>query len=394
MHILCVCGARPNFVKIAAVIDALEGRPEFRTTLVHTGQHYDEGLSESLFRDLGLSRPDVDLTVGSGSHAAQTAEIMMRFEPVLEARRPDLVLVVGDVNSTLACSLVAAKLGYPVAHVEAGLRSFDRRMPEEINRILTDAIADLLFCSEPSGVDNLRREGVGDEHVFLVGNVMIDTLLRHVERAREADVMARLCLGEREYALVTLHRPSNVDDPESLRRLAGLLRRLARRLPVVVPLHPRTRNALGAEGLLSTLEADGAIHVLEPLGYVDFLCLMSHARLVLTDSGGIQEEATVLRVPCLTLRESTERPATVASGWNRLMGTDAARALAEVDEILADRFVGGAAPELWDGRAGERIADVLTSLGASGIRDLQARRFAAAAADPEGSAAAILPLLS
>jgi UDP-N-acetylglucosamine 2-epimerase (non-hydrolysing) len=378
MRIACVCGARPNFVKLAAVVEAMRPHRELRPFVVHTGQHYDERLSAAMFEDLALPRPDFHLEVGSGSHAMQTAEVMQRFEPVVLEERPDLVLVVGDVNSTVACSLVAAKLGIAVAHVEAGLRSFDRSMPEELNRVVTDALSDLLFVSEPSGMANLRREGVGEEHIFFVGNVMIDTLLRHVVRARSSDVLERLGLRPGEHAVVTLHRPGNVDAPGRLVAVVDLLESLAARLAVVFPMHPRARAQLAAAGLLARLEH--RLHLLEPQGYLDFLRLLSTARIVLTDSGGVQEEATVLRIPCLTLRENTERPATVVAGWNRIVGTDPDRVLAEVDTLLAGPVHGGAAPEKWDGRAGERIARVLLQLGPEGVRRLRKRPEVVAAA--------------
>ena len=372
MRILAVCGARPNFVKMAAIIDAIRARCELEPLLVHTGQHYDDRLSRAMFEDLGLPRPDVHLEVGSGSHAVQTAEVMRRFEPVVLAERPDLVIVVGDVNSTVACSLVAVKLGVAVAHVEAGLRSFDRSMPEEVNRVVTDAVSDLLFVSEPSGLTNLQREGVPEERIYFVGNVMIDTLLRHVERAQSSSVLDRIGVGRGEYAVVTLHRPANVDDPVQLGGFVRALESLGERLPVVFPVHPRTRDRLAELGLLQRLQRQ--VRLLEPQGYLDFLRLTSSARLVLTDSGGLQEEATVLRVPCLTLRNNTERPATVEAGWNRVVGTEPDRILAEVDAVLSGSFVGGPAPVKWDGKAGERIATILHELGTDGLRRLLERR--------------------
>jgi UDP-N-acetylglucosamine 2-epimerase (non-hydrolysing) len=361
MKVCCVCGARPNFMKVAAVVEAMAHHPRLRPVVLHTGQHYDHALSKVMFDDLGLPRPDVDLGVGAGTHAWQTAEIMKRFEPAVLELEPDLVLVVGDVNSTVACSLVATKLGIKVAHVEAGLRSFDRSMPEEINRLVTDALSDLLFVSESSGVDNLRREGVADEKVFFVGNVMIDTLLRHRERASASDVLERLGVAPRGYAVLTLHRPSNVDDEATLRGLVDLLSGLARDLPVVFPAHPRTVQRLKSFDLDREVARHGGLRVIEPLGYLDFVKLMGSARAILTDSGGIQEEATILRVPCLTLRENTERPATLAAGWNTLVGTDPARVGAAWRRAL-DGATGGEAPEGWDGRAGERIVEVLSRL--------------------------------
>jgi UDP-N-acetylglucosamine 2-epimerase (non-hydrolysing) len=355
--IVSVVGARPNFMKIAPLMAAFRAREAVRPVLVHTGQHYDERMSRLFFEDLGIPRPDANLEVGSGTHAAQTAEIIRRFEPVVEQYRPDVVVVVGDVNSTIACALVAAKLGVRVAHVEAGLRSFDRSMPEEINRLLTDAISDFLFVSEPSGMENLRREGVPAERVFFVGNVMIDTLLGNLEKAKASRVLEDLGVEPRGYATLTLHRPSNVDDPGTLGRLLGALKTIARELPIVFPVHPRTRKNLERFGL-AALEQQG-FRLTEPLGYLDFLKLNAEARLVLTDSGGIQEETTILKVPCLTLRENTERPVTVQVGCNQLVGSDPERILAAFRRVMLRRDFTCAAPEGWDGHAAERIADIL-----------------------------------
>jgi UDP-N-acetylglucosamine 2-epimerase (non-hydrolysing) len=353
--VVAVAGARPNFMKIAPLLRELRGNGRFRSFLVHTGQHYDEAMSEGFFRDLGIRRPDVNLEVGSGSHAAMTAQVLQRIEPVIAEQRPDVVAVVGDVNSTLAAALAAVKLGVPVAHVEAGLRSFDRSMPEEINRLMTDAISEWLFVTEPSGVENLRREGVDARRVHLVGNLMIDTLLAHVEAARALGVPRRLGLETQRYAVLTLHRPSNVDEPGRLARLFEVLEELHGELPVVFPMHPRTGAAI--ERLLGGRAP--RLRVLEPLGYLDFLGLMADARLVLTDSGGIQEETTVLGVPCLTLRDNTERPVTVSQGTNRLVGNDPSAIRTEVRKVLAAGPPAGRVPELWDGHAAGRIADVL-----------------------------------
>ena len=357
MKLLAVAGARPNFMKIAPLMWEIGRRAGIEARLVHTGQHYDERMSKLFFEQLKIPRPDADLGVGSGSHAVQTAEVMRRFEPIVEETQPDAVVVVGDVNSTIACALVAAKLGVPVAHVEAGLRSFDRTMPEEINRILTDAISDWLFVSEPSGVANLRREGVPEERIHFVGNVMIDTLLACRELAGRSPVLEELGLAPRSYAVLTLHRPANVDRPEVL---AGLLRavdRLSRELPIVFPVHPRTRKALEGRPAADS----GRLKLVEPLGYLDFMRLISEARLVLTDSGGIQEETTVLGVPCLTLRENTERPVTIEQGTNRLVGMDPERIIAAGLEALTAPPRPRPAPALWDGRAAPRIVDVLTA---------------------------------
>ena len=356
MLVLNVVGARPNFMKIAPVVEAMRetGLPQY---LVHTGQHYDEKMSRLFFEELGIPAPDLNLEVGSGSQAVQTAEILRRFEPVVLETRPDMVVVVGDVNSTMACTLVAVKLGIPVAHIEAGLRSFDRSMPEEINRLVTDSLSDLLFVSEPSGLENLRSEGVPDEKVYFVGNVMIDTLLRHRESANRSNVRARLGVDSgRRYALVTLHRPSNVDN---LPKLAGLLRaldELARELPVVFPIHPRTRKNAMEAGLEPEL---GRLVTTDPLGYLEFLNLMSNAQVVITDSGGVQEETTVLGVPCLTVRENTERPATITCGTNRVVGTDPDAMLRAAREALHGPRPVGRLPALWDGNAARRIVDVL-----------------------------------
>ena len=349
-----VVGARPNFIKMAALLQEAGRRPEFSARLIHTGQHYSPEMSATFFEELRLPLPDVNLDVCSGTQTAQTADIMRKIEPEFLEHRPDLLLVVGDVTSTMAATLVASKLGIPVAHVEAGLRSFDRRMPEEINRLVTDAISDYLFASEPSGAANLLAEGVAREKVFLVGNVMIDTLLCFRERASREPILERLGLEAGGYAVATLHRPSNVDDPEQLRGLVGVLECLAERLPVVFPVHPRTRGRLEAAGGLP-----GRLLLTPPLGYLEFLRLTSEARLVLTDSGGIQEETTILGVPCLTLRENTERPVTIEQGTNRLAGTDPAQILAAALEWLDAPPARRPPPELWDGRASARILDII-----------------------------------
>jgi UDP-N-acetylglucosamine 2-epimerase (non-hydrolysing) len=368
MHLLHVAGARPNFMKIAPVMATFRGHGDVRQYLVHTGQHYDETLSSIFFDELEIPRPDVDLGVGSGSHAEQTARVMLAFEGVCQELSPDLVLVVGDVNSTLACSLVAAKLGIKIAHVEAGLRSFDWSMPEEINRVLTDRMADLLFTTERSANENLIREGISPERIHFVGNVMIDTLLRHRERAPTRETLARFGLSERDYALVTLHRPSNVDTPGALAPALEGLARIAEQMPVLFPAHPRTQRRLASFGLQDRL---GGTRVIEPLGYLEFLALMSEAAVVLTDSGGIQEETTVLGVPCVTLRPNTERPVTVDEGTNRLvvkLETEAIVAAAlEASELRNGARPPLKTPELWDGKAAERIAGIVAeSLRAAG----------------------------
>ena len=374
MKIVSVVGARPNFMKIAPVADAIasynSGAAEdarIRHVLVHTGQHYDERMSKLFFEDLCIPRPDVDLEVGSGSHAEQTAEVMKRFEKVVLGERPDFVLVVGDVNSTIACALTAAKLGVGVIHVEAGLRSFDRSMPEEINRLLTDAISDVLFTTERSAMENLAREGVPGDKVFFVGNVMIDTLLKNVRKSEGSAIREDLGLGEGPYGVLTLHRPSNVDDPGVLTVIFDALMEISREIPIVFPIHPRTMTRLGEFGLdgrITPLEGGrrvdgGGIYATDPLGYLDFLCLMANAGVVLTDSGGIQEETTILHVPCITMRENTERPVTLTEGTNRLVGTDRDKIVGACRDALEGRFPRGEGPELWDGKASERIVRVL-----------------------------------
>jgi UDP-N-acetylglucosamine 2-epimerase (non-hydrolysing) len=360
MKFISAVGARPNFVKIASLAKALRQEPRIEHVLVHTGQHYDEAMSQQFFDELEIPRPDINLNVGSGSHGAQTAEILKRFEPVVEQVRPDLVIVVGDVNSTLACALAAKKLGVDVAHVEAGLRSFDRSMPEEINRVLTDAIADLHFITEESAQRNLQREGIPAEKIFFVGNVMIDTLLAYRTKAEEARARSWLGLdGDADrYALVTLHRPSNVDHPAVMEGLLEVLERLATRLAVLFPMHPRTRGAVEAAGL-GRYCTGRRLRVIEPLRYLDFLYLMSHAAVVITDSGGVQEETTVLGVPCLTVRDNTERPVTIEQGTNRLVGNDPRRILAAATAVLENGSRPRATPRFWDGRAAERILHIL-----------------------------------
>jgi UDP-N-acetylglucosamine 2-epimerase (non-hydrolysing) len=359
IRIINVVGARPNFMKIAPLMDAYRSFSEFEPLLVHTGQHYDEKMSDLFFRELGIPRPDVNLGVGSGSHAQQTAAIMTAFEQIVLQHKPGMVLVVGDVTSTVACGLVAVKLGVKLVHVEAGLRSGDRSMPEEINRIVTDAISDLLFCTEQSGVDHLHREGVAPEKVHLVGNVMIDTLLRNREKAEGSTILDDLQLKERQYALLTLHRPSNVDDAAVFSRLLDALDKVQRNLPVVFPIHPRTRNALKNCPNGARLVAMSNIRLIDPAGYLDFMKLMAHARIVLTDSGGIQEETTVLRVPCLTLRENTERPVTIDCGLNQLVGTDPTAIVTAFRAVMERRVPQAKIPPLWDGNAATRIVAVL-----------------------------------
>lgn len=358
-RVLLVAGARPNFMKIAPIARELgRDRDVFESILVHTGQHYDAAMSRVFFEQLALPRPAIDLGVGSGTHARQTAAIMTAFEPVVLEWQPDVVIVVGDVNSTLACALVASKLGVRIAHVEAGLRSFDREMPEEINRVLTDQISDLLFVTEASGVENLRREGIAEDRIFHIGNVMIDTLLAHRDAALALGTAERLGVEPGKYGVITLHRPSNVDDPVTLEELFGAIAEIARDVPLVFPVHPRTRAALSGSVSVSRLCEDGRLRLCDPMSYLEFLGLMAECAVVLTDSGGVQEETTVLGIPCLTLRTSTERPVTITHGTNRLAGVRRDR--------IVDAWRSGktntrpsTVPPLWDGHAAERIVSVL-----------------------------------
>ncbi|HED39465.1 MAG TPA: UDP-N-acetylglucosamine 2-epimerase (non-hydrolyzing) [Chromatiales bacterium] len=361
--ILCVVGARPNFMKIAPVISAIGQSALLSSYLVHTGQHYDAAMKHAFFDQLGIPEPDIDLGVGSGSHAVQTAEIMRLFEPVLEAEQPSVVLVVGDVNSTIACALVASKKSVPVVHVEAGLRSFDRAMPEEINRVLTDQISDLLFTTESDALPNLKKEGIDGARVYFVGNVMIDTLRREMEK--KVPVEETLALAKApstfspgNYGLLTLHRPSNVDKPQVLERLLRTLADIGKHLPLIFPMHPRTESKISEAGLGELLD-NSQILTLPPQGYLEMLGLMSESRLVLTDSGGIQEETTALGVPCITLRENTERPITVSQGTNTVVGTDPERIRTAFDDVMSNGGKVGRVPELWDGKAAERIVKVL-----------------------------------
>jgi len=363
VKVISVVGARPNFMKIAPIVAELErhrsrGLP-IENLLVHTGQHYDEELSAVFFNDLGLPQPDIYLGVGSGTHAEQTGKVMIEFERVCLQKRPDLVIVVGDVNSTLACALVAAKQCTLLAHVEAGLRSFDRTMPEEINRMLTDHLADFLFTHSEEANENLRREGIEESRIYFVGNVMIDTLLRHKARAEASQIRAKFGLVGREYGLLTLHRPSNVDYEITFRSILNAIAVLQNRIPVVFPIHPRTRKKIAEFGLQELLEQMVNLIVTDPLGYLDFLHLMSHAKLVLTDSGGIQEETTVLGVPCLTLRENTERMITVKKGTNVVVGTETDRIIEECFKILDGATRESCPPPLWDGKAAYRLVNVI-----------------------------------
>ena len=360
MHFIHVVGARPNFMKAAPVMAAFDQRPNWRQSLVHTGQHYDRNMSEVFFGELGLPKPDINLDVGSGSHAGQTAEVMKRFEAYVLEAKPDWVLVYGDVNSTVAVSLVCAKLHIPVAHVEAGLRSFDRRMPEEINRLVTDSIANLLLTPSIDGNEHLAHEGVAEEQVHLVGNVMIDTLVRLKPKAEERwpKLSINWGLADQGYSLITLHRPSNVDDPEYLPQLMAVLADLSTQLPALFPVHPRTRQRLAA----LNIAVPDTLRLIDPVGYLDFLALQAHARLVITDSGGVQEETTYLGVPCFTMRENTERPVTVDVGTNILLGRDLDGLRTGIQAVLTGHAKQGGIPKYWDGQAGERIAQVFENI--------------------------------
>ncbi|MFC1514725.1 non-hydrolyzing UDP-N-acetylglucosamine 2-epimerase [Candidatus Omnitrophota bacterium] len=355
--VILVCGARPNFMKVVPLWDQMKKRPgKFLPVILHTGQHYHVNMSDLFFKDLGLPKPDICLDVGSASHAVQTAKIMIRFEQILAKERPDLIIVVGDVNSTLACAVVASKLSVPIAHVESGLRSFDKTMPEEINRIVTDHLSDFLFTTCKDADDNLRNEGIAKKKVFFVGNVMIDTLIKLTAKIARSNILDRLGLARQDYAVLTLHRPSNVDEKKALGKILGALKMISKRIPIVFPAHPRTVKQLKNTGLNINYRN---ITILKPLGYRDFLKLCMNSKFVLTDSGGIQEETTYLNIPCLTLRENTERPNTVKEGTNILVGSDKDKIISESLKILSARHKTGIAPELWDGRAAERIVKIL-----------------------------------
>ena len=376
MKLISIAGARPNFMKLASIADAVENYNKNKLDyysnsiehiIIHTGQHYDHKMSKSFFEDLGIRKPAINLEVGSRTHAQQTAEIMKRFEKVLLRETPDVLLVVGDVNSTIACALVAAKIQYPadhalkrpiIVHVEAGLRSFDREMPEEINRILTDSLSDLLFITEESAIENLQNEGCESEKVHFVGNVMIDTLKHHLQKAKESSIADELSINT-PFGLITLHRPSNVDHPDLLKALVECFVEISNDLKLVFPIHPRTKHNLNKFGIMSLLEHTDNITLLDPLGYLDFLNLINQAALLLTDSGGIQEETTYLGIPCITLRENTERPVTVTEGTNYLIGTDTGKIYETVSLILDGKGKDAGIPKYWDGNAGDRIIKIL-----------------------------------
>jgi len=365
-NLACVVGARPNFMKMAPILRALERHPRVRAVLVHTGQHYDENLSDVFFDDLDMKRPDVCLEVGSGRHGEQTSRVLEGIEALLlraaaDGRPFHRIVVVGDVNSTMAAALAAIKLQVPVAHVEAGLRSFDRSMPEEINRIVTDSVSDMLFVSEPSGMENLRREGHSESQLHLVGNVMIDTLMCLLPRAKSQDALTNLGLEPHGYAVVTLHRPANVDEPETLRGILDVLAETAQKLPLVFPVHPRTLERMKRFDLQDRFRASTGVRQLPPLGYLDFLAITSQARVIVTDSGGLQEEATALGIPCLTMRPNTERPITVEEGTSTLVGNDPARLRNCLEAVLCGTYKQGRSPALWDGKAALRIAEILAA---------------------------------
>lgn len=360
IKVITVAGTRPNFVKIAPLIKEIGRHKEVEHVFVHTGQHYDKQLSKLFFRDLKIPKPDINLEVGSGSHALQTGEVMVRFEKILHQIKPDLVVVVGDVNSTLACALTAKKLGIRVAHVEAGLRSFDMSMPEEINRVMTDRIADFLFTTEETANKNLMHEGIDKSKIFFVGNVMIDSLLGHREKAKSSRIIGRLGIEKKNYAVLTLHRPSNVDNEDMFSKILDIIGEIQKSIRVVYPMHPRSNGSMAKYKLLEKAKAMKNLTLTEPLGYIDFLCLMDNSRLILTDSGGIQEEATVLNVPCITLRNNTERPVTVEQGTNLIVSTDKTKVLDKAMGVIKGKIkVGNKTPELWDGKAAQRIVEAL-----------------------------------
>lgn len=382
IKIINVVGARPNFMKIAPVMSEMKKCKYIEPILVHTGQHYDKNMSRLFFDDLEISKPDIDLEVGSGSHAVQTAEIMKRFEPVLLNEKPDYILVVGDVNSTIACALTASKLGVKIIHVEAGLRSYDRTMPEEINRVLTDSISDFLFTTERKAENNLLVEGIDKKKIFFVGNVMIDTLLKNVEKTKESNILDVLGLAVRKpqvetsnnvipYAVLTLHRPSNVDVIDTLQNILEALSVLAKELPIIFPVHPRTKKKIISYGLNKSFNIIGnntsshtitnAIKLIDPLGYLDFLNLMASSTMVMTDSGGMQEETTVLQIPCLTMRKNTERPVTITEGTNVMIGNEKNEIIKEGLKILNGKAKKGCIPEKWDGKAAERIVKIIVN---------------------------------
>jgi UDP-N-acetylglucosamine 2-epimerase (non-hydrolysing) len=356
---MLVAGARPNFMKIAPICEILKQKQEIEYRVAHTGQHYDNNMSNIFFDQLGIPRPDINLNVGSESHAVQTANIMIGFERALIDYSPDIVVVVGDVNSTLACSLVAAKMHVPIAHVEAGLRSFNWKMPEEINRVLTDRLSQYLFTTCEDANENLQREGIKKDKVFFVGNVMIDNLIKYKELSKKSSILHSLNLHTNEFAVLTMHRPSNVDTMNNLSNLIDAFNEIQKQIPIVYPVHPRTKQSIFDFGFGKRIDEMNNMKMIEPLGYLDFLHLMSNARFVITDSGGIQEETTILQIPCLTIREETERPVTVTEGTNVVVGSDKGKILSETTKILNNNLKQGRIPAKWDGKAAHRIVDIL-----------------------------------
>jgi len=361
IKIISVVGARPNFIKIAPLIKEFKKHSQIRNTLVHTGQHYDKLMSEEIFKNLDLPRPDINLNIGSDTHARQTAKIMIKFEDVLKKEIPDLVLVVGDVNSTLACTLTAVKLNIPVAHVEAGLRSFNWQMPEEINRVLTDRLSDYLFITEKSAEGNLIKEGISEDKIYFVGNIMIDTLKGYLKKAENSKILKKMGLKDNSYAVLTLHRPRNVDNMKSFKAMTKIIKEIQEIIPIVYPIHPRAKNKLKKFKLMNFLAQNKNLILINPLPYLDFLKLQSKACFILTDSGGIQEEATILKVPCLTLREETERPITVSQGTNIIVGSDRKKIIKEIRNILKSKIKKAKIPEKWDGKTSKRIVKIITN---------------------------------
>lgn len=359
MKIINVVGARPNFMKIAPLMKEYNKYPEIKALLVHTGQHYDKNMSDSFFNDLEIPKPDHNLGISSGSHAEQTAKIMIEFEKVCLKEKPDLVLVVGDVNSTIACALVAVKLGIKVAHVEAGLRSFDRTMPEETNRLLVDQISDFLFVTEQSGLDNLEHEGISNKKIFFVGNIMIDSLIYHLPKIKKSDILNKLNLNEKNFIILTMHRPNNVDNENNLKNMFNIINEVQKKIKVVYPIHPRTKTNIKKFGFENEVNKIFNLSITEPLNYIDFLNLILNSKAILTDSGGIQEETTFLGVPCITLRENTERPVTVDEGTNILTGNNKKKIINLVNGVLKNNWKKGTIPKLWDGKTSKRIVEVL-----------------------------------
>lgn len=359
-RVIIVAGARPNFMKIAPLMHEFKKHnSQFETILVHTGQHYDFEMSEVFFQNLNIPEPDIYLNIGSGSHAVQTARIMMAFEKVILKEKPDVIIVVGDVNSTAACSIVASKLDVKIVHVEAGLRSFDRSMPEEINRLITDSLSDMLFVSESSGIRNLKKEGIDSNKACFVGNIMIDTLLSNMRAINKSDILRKLSLKKKKYCVMTMHRPSNVDSKDTLLEIYDILRSISQKIKIIYPIHPRTKKMIKTNKFLDKFERLNNFLMINPLGYIDFVKLVKESSFVLTDSGGIQEETTVLKVPCLTMRENTERPVTITKGTNHLVGRDKKKIMRQVGNIMRGKTKKTSIPKFWDGKTAERIIKLL-----------------------------------